>query len=445
MTIFKAYDIRGTVPDQIDSSLARKIGQAFVTLTKARSIAVGRDMRVSSPGLSEALIAGAREAGAHVLDVGMVSTPMLNFAVAHHRLDGGIQVTASHNPGAYNGFKLCGPGAAPISYDTGIGDVERWVAGQAGGFCPAATAGGYEKRELFDEYSRFLKAQVRLGDRHLKLVADTANGVTGVREYLILEDLYPDIEGMYLEPDGNFPNHEANPLIPENIRPLQDHVLASKADLGIAFDGDGDRVAFVDEQGAAISGDLITALIAASELERHPGATVLYDLRSSRAVKEEIERLGGVAKKCRVGHSFIKQMMRQHDAVLAGELSGHFYFKDNFFLDSGIFAALRVLEILSTGERPMSELVAPLGRYHRSGEINFHVKDQDAVLARVKSVFEGSGEMSHLDGLSVDFDDWWFNLRKSNTEPLLRINLEAATEDLMRSKLQELQALLAEG
>ncbi|MBI3891267.1 MAG: phosphomannomutase/phosphoglucomutase [Candidatus Wallbacteria bacterium] len=444
MTIFKAYDIRGTVPDQIDDTLARKIGQAFVTLTKARRIAVGRDMRVSSPVLAEALIDGARAAGADVLEVGMVSTPMLNFAVAANKLDGGIQVTASHNPGAYNGFKLCGPGASPVSYDSGIGDVERWVASKAGAFQPAARRGGLEKREIFDEYSRFLKAQVKLADRHLRLIADSANGVTGVREFLILEELYPDIEGMFLEPDGSFPNHEANPLIPENIRPLQDRVHATGADLGIAFDGDGDRVAFVDNEGKAVSGDMITALIAASELGRHAGATVLYDLRSSRAVKEEIEHLGGVAKKCRVGHSFIKQMMRETGAVLAGELSGHFYFKDNFYLDSGIFAALRVLEILSHSEKTMAQLVAPLDRYHRSGEINFRVRDQDAVLARVEQAFRGRGEASHLDGLSVDFEDWWFNLRKSNTEPLLRINLEASSEDVMRQRLTELQALLAE-
>ncbi|MBI4870068.1 MAG: phosphomannomutase/phosphoglucomutase [Candidatus Riflebacteria bacterium] len=443
MSIFKAYDIRGIVPDQIDEVLARRIGQAFVTLRKARSVTVGRDMRVSSPGLARAVVEGARDAGAEVTDIGLVSTPMLNFATAFYGTEGGIQVTASHNPGAYNGFKMCGPGATPVSFDTGIGDIEKWVAGPALRFEPAARRGSLSEREVFEDYHQFLAKLVKLGNRPLRLVADSANGVTGVREFRILQRYYPEIEGMFLEPDGNFPNHEPNPLLPENIRPLQDQVLARRADLGIAFDGDGDRVAFVDNLGQAVSGDLVTALIGRAELRRHPGATVLYDLRSSRAVKEDIERLGGVAKKCRVGHSFIKQMMRQENAVLAGELSGHFYFKDKFFLDSGILAALKVLEILSTTDQTMAELVKPLARYHRSGEINFHVKDQDAVLARVEEVFSGKGELSKLDGLSVDCPDWWFNLRKSNTEPLLRINLEANSEDLMKRKLEEVKALLA--
>ena len=443
MSIFKAYDIRGIVPTQIDEKLARKIGQGFVTLRGARSIVVGRDMRVSSPSLSRALIEGAAEAGADVTEIGMVSTPMLNFAAAYYKTEGGVQVTASHNPGAYNGFKMCGPGASPVSYENGIGELEKWVAEKSGSFVPAARKGTVKSLDIKADYRAFLMKLVRLGSRKLKLVCDCANGVTGPTEFLILKSLYPEIEGMFLEPDGNFPNHEPNPLLPENIRDLQERVLAAKADMGIAFDGDGDRVAFVDNLGNAISGDMITALIARAELGVHPGATVLYDLRSSRAVKEDVEQHGGVAKKCRVGHSFIKQMMRQENAVLAGELSGHFYFKDKFFLDSGILAALKVLEIVSGSEMSMAELVRPLERYFRSGEINFEVKDQDAVLARVEKAFADKGELTRLDGLSVDFSDWWFNLRKSNTEPLLRINLEASTRELMEARLKEVKALLA--
>ncbi len=444
MTIFKAYDIRGTVPEQITPELARNIGRGFVAITGARTVAVGRDMRVSSPELSQALIAGLNESGAEVLDVGMVSTPMLNFAVAQFGKQGGIQVTASHNPGAYNGFKLCGEAGKPISYDTGIGQIETWIRDQAPRFQPEATSAGSSTQDIFPDYVAFLESQIKLPNKQLKLVVDCANGVTGPREYLVLEKHFSNIEGMFLEPDGNFPNHEANPLIPENIKPLQDRVLATQADLGIAFDGDGDRVAFVDRNGLAISGDMITALLARVELERHPGAMVLYDLRSSRAVKEEIEKHGGVARKCRVGHSFIKQMMRENEAVLAGELSGHFYFRSNSYLDSGILAALMVLELLGTTGQGLHELVAPLERFHRSGEQNFEVGDQDAVLARVEKAFEGQGEISHLDGLSVDFEDWWFNLRKSNTEPLLRVNLEGVTRELMEEKLASLKELLSE-
>lgn len=443
MSIFKAYDIRGTVPDELDETMARDIGRCFRTVLGEDAgdspvIVVGQDMRVSSPALSAALVEGLNETGCDVIHVGMVSTPMLNYAVASGGHAGGIMVTASHNPGAYNGFKLCRRGGVPISGQSGIQDIREWVENRADSFQPASRMGRSTKQDIFGEYSNFILSLVELGERPLRLVADAANGVTGVREYLILEKLYPGIEGMYLEPDGDFPNHEANPLVVENTRALADRVKGREADAGIAFDGDGDRVVILDGNGEPVGGDMLTALIARRELAEKPGSVVLYDLRSSRAVAEEIRAAGGIPKKCRVGHAFIKQMMREDDAVFAGELSGHFYFKDAYFLDVGILAALKVLELLSNSEQSLEDMIKPLQRYRQSGEINHRVSDPDGIIERVVSDFEKEGEVSYLDGLSVDFEDWWFNLRKSNTEPLLRLNVEAATDQLLEEKLERL-------
>jgi phosphomannomutase len=440
--IFKAYDIRGLYPEELDEPLAHNIGRAFAELIGRGPVAVAYDMRTSGPSLAERVIAGITDCGVDVVDLGQCSTPLLNFAVAFRKLAGGVMITASHNPGRYNGMKLCREEGIPISGDTGIAEIERWVRQEHLDFTPAPERGRVTREDPKPAYGAFFRERVTLGDRPLKVVIDSGNGMTGPIEVEILRGYLPRLIGMYLEPDGTFPNHEANPLVEKNLADLKAAVVRERADAGIAFDGDGDRVAFIDETGATVPGDLLLALMAQRVLAAHPGAPVLYDLRSSWAVKEEIERAGGVPVLSRVGHAFIKKTLRDRDGVLGGEVSGHYYFRDLWYLDSGILAALRVLELLSRSDATLSQLIRPLDRYARTGEVNFIVKDANAALERLEGAFAKAGQAMGLDGLSVEFDDWWFNVRKSNTEPLLRLNAEARTPELLAAKVAELERLI---
>jgi phosphomannomutase len=423
--IFKAYDIRGTVPDQLDAELAGRIGAAFARFAAADTILVGRDMRESGIELSNAFAEGALAQGVDVVDLGLASTDLVYFAAG--ALDRpGAMFTASHNPARYNGIKLCLAGARPVGQDTGLGEIRRLV--EAG--VPVSNGRGRRcERSLLDEFAAHVRSFVdRSSLRPLKVVADTANGMGGLVVPQVFAGLPFGLEVLYPELDGTFPNHPADPIQPENLSDLQARVLETGADVGLAFDGDADRVFLVDERAAPISGSLTTAMVAKSMLEKHPGATIIHNLICSRTVREVILENGGTPVQTRVGHSFIKAVMAETGAVFGGEHSGHYYFRDNFRADSGLIAALVVLELVSKAERPLSELRRPFERYADSGEINTEVDDPPAVIERVAKTFAGCPQ-ERLDGLTVDGGAWWFNLRPSNTEPLLRLNLEAPTRD----------------
>ncbi len=437
--IFKAYDIRGTYPDQIHPELVARIGSASVQVLRASRLVIGRDMRESGPILRDALVQAIIAAGCDVIDIGRCSTPMLYFAVNHLQADGGIMLTASHNPARYNGCKICSRGAAPVSYDTGIAEIERLaLAASPPPF--ERPAGRLETRELLDEYYKWLLQFVG-PIKPFSLVIDTGNGIMGELLPKLLDKLPCRVSRLYFEPDGRFPNHEPDPLKPENMRDLQAAVRTARADLGIAFDGDGDRVMFVDERGELISSDRITALFAGHFLQEAPKSTIVYDLRSSWVVRDEIERAAGVPLESRVGHSFIKQTMRKTNAIFAGELSGHFYFRQAFFTDNGDLAMLTLLSLLSQAEQPISQVLAPFDRYRATGEINFEVADKEACLGRLKTEF-ADAEMAHLDGLTIRYADWWCNVRPSNTEPVLRLNLEAKTATLRDQMRQRVEAII---
>jgi phosphomannomutase len=433
MSVFKAYDIRGLVPEELDEELFHRIGLAFVQFLSARRIVVGHDMRPSSVPLREALTRGLREAGADVTHIGLCTTPICYYADAVGGYEGAAMITASHNPSEYNGLKICREKAIPISGDTGIKTLETMVAGPLE---RAAHEGVLDERDMTEEYVKHLMSFVVPG-RKLKVVVDCGNGMGGFLSPKLLPRLNLDVDALYWELDGSFPNHEANPLHEENTADLQQRVLETGADLGVAFDGDGDRVMFVDERGERIAADLVTALVARQVLQRAPGARILYDLRSSRIVPEVIAEAGGEPVRCRVGHAFIKQQMRAEDAAFAGELSGHYYFRDNYFIDCGFFALVQVLNLVAGSKAPASELIRPLRKYAASGEINSKVESPRDVLDRLAGLYE-DGQQSRLDGLSVDYPDWWFNVRMSNTEPLVRLNLEAPTEDEMTRRRDQL-------
>jgi phosphomannomutase len=437
--IYKAYDIRGIYPEQLDEATTEAIGRAFVAfLGGARRVVVGRDMRPHSAPLFAALAKGMTEQGADVIDLGLCSTPMSYFANGKLGADGSVIITASHNSAEWNGFKLCRAGAVPISGSTGIADIERIVAERSWG-PPAARPGTVTRHDIGAEYGAHLRRFAKL-DRKLKVVCDFANAM-GSLEIAGIRDLF-EIIPMYEELDGSFPNHEANPLKTETLDALCAKVRETGADFGAGFDGDSDRCGFVDDRGEIIPMDLFTALIAQDLLTRNPGATILYDLRSSRAVRECIEANGGKAVMSRVGHAFIKAQMREHDAIFAGELSGHYYFKENYTAESQGLAFLLLANLICRTGRPVSRLVEPLRKYHASGEINSRVADPAAVIARIKAKYGASGRMFELDGVSVEFPDWWFNVRTSNTEPLLRLIVEADTAEKMVAERDRLVAII---
>lgn len=434
--IFKAYDIRGIYGQDLDDETATRIGRAFATFLNCRKVVVGRDIRSHSNALFTALANGLTEQGADVIDLGLCSTPMTYHANGKLGADAGVMITASHNPAQWNGFKLCRENAIPISGDTGIQDIERIVNEQS--FAKrAAQPGSITEYDVKAAYAAHVGQMADLA-RPVRVAIDYANGM-GILEAEAVKP-HLDIDPLYDTLDGTFPNHEANPLKAETLTALQEKMRHGGYDFGAAFDGDADRVGFLDEKGAIIPMDMITALIAASILKREKG-TVLYDLRSSWAVKEIIEENGGTPKMCRVGHAFIKQTMREEKAVYAGELSGHYYFRENYYTESGAMAVLHIANIVAASDTPLSELLHPFQRYHASGEINSEVADIQAVFARLREQF-GHGAVLELDGLSIEFDDWWFNVRPSNTEPLVRLNLEARTQPLMEQRRDELLTLI---
>ena len=420
--IFKAYDVRGLYPEEIDEALARRIGNAFAHFTGAQQLIVGRDMRPSSEPLSAAFIEGATLAGADVTDIGLCSTDVVYFAAG--KLDApGAMFTASHNPAQYNGIKLCRSGAAPVGEQTGLTQIKEMVA--AGVTSRGESPGKIERLDLLEAFGDHVRSFVDTSLlRPLTVVADTANGMGGLVVPKVFEGLPFSLTVLYGELDGSFPNHPADPIQLENLKDLQRAVLDLGADVGLAFDGDADRVFLVDDAGQPVSGSTTTAIVAAGILDRHPGETIVHNLICSRALPEVIREHGGVPVRARVGHSFIKQVMAETGAIFGGEHSAHYYFRDNWRADSGSIAALLVLEQLSRADVPLSELRKPCERYVQSGEINSRVDDPAAVIERIATDYDSLNQ-DRLDGLTVDGGDWWFNLRPSNTEPLLRLNLEA--------------------
>ncbi|MGQ0520727.1 MAG: phosphomannomutase/phosphoglucomutase [Actinomycetota bacterium] len=438
--IFKAYDVRGIVPDELDAEVCRRIGAAFASFTEAPSILVARDMRGSGEELSQAFADGVTSQGTDVVHLGLASTDLLYFAAG--RLDSpGAMFTASHNPSQYNGVKLCLAGARPVGQDTGLARIKELVEVPA----PASgrTPGRATRLDLMGEYAEHVRSFVDIGAlRPLKVVADTGNGMGGLVAPRVFEGLPYELELLYPELDGSFPNHPPDPIQPENLKDLQARVLDTGADVGLAFDGDADRVFLVDEKAEPVSGSTTTAMVAKAMLEKYPGATVIHNLICSKAVPEVIREHGGTPVRTRVGHSFIKAVMADTDAVFGGEHSGHYYFRDNYRADSGLIAAVVVLELLGRTGRPLSETRRPFERYAMSGEINSKVDgDPAAVMEQVAQLHAGAS-IDRTDGLTVDHGDWWFNLRPSNTEPLLRLNLEAATREQCDAHVDEVLALI---
>ena len=437
-TAFKAYDIRGVYPTQLDEEGGRAIGRAYVEQFEPKQIAVGRDMRISSPAVAEATIRGAAEGGAGVVDIGLVGTEMLYFAVGELGLDGGIQVTASHNPKEYTGMKIVRRGALPVGGDSGLLEIrDRALGGfdTSGGQAPGRVRKEDVLPAYVDKVLSFIDPDL-VGT--LRIVIDAANGMAGVMLAPVLERLPIDAARYFFEPDGNFPNHQPNPLLPENREFIVAKVLEASAQLGVAFDGDADRCFFVDDTSEFVPGDFVTALLAESILEKHPGAKIIYDVRASWSVPETIERAGGIPLINRVGHAFIKQRMREEGAVFGGEVSGHYYFRDFSQADSGVIPFLLMLELISKRGRSLSELLRPYHeRYFLTGELNTPVSDVAVKLQELKERFGREGKVSHLDGISIEAEDWHLNVRPSNTEPLLRLNLEARSRELMEHKRDE--------
>jgi phosphomannomutase len=439
---FKAYDVRGIYPSELDETGAYAIGRAYVEQFEPRRIAVGRDVRLSSPTMAAALIEGALDAGADVLDVGLVGTEMVYFAVGELGLDGGVMVTASHNPGEYTGMKIVRRGALPVGGESGLLDIrDRAIRAE----WREATRGTVSPENVWDGFVDRVLSFVDIDAiKPLRVVVDAANGMAGVMLPPVLDRL-PQVEVIrcYFEPDGSFPNHEPNPLLPENREYILGKVGEEDADFGVAYDGDADRCFFVDDTGEFIPGDFTTALFAESILAKEPGGKVIYDVRASWAVPEAIERAGGVALVNRVGHSFIKQRMRDVDAVFAGEVSAHYYFRDFAQADSGVVPFLLMLELVSKRGQRLSEILAELrSQYFITGEINVPVPDVALKIQEIKERFGPEGHVSHLDGISIEADDWHLNVRPSNTEPLLRLNLEARSQELMEAKRDEVLAVI---
>ena len=443
--IFKAYDVRGIYPTELDERVARLIGRAFVAYLDARRIAVSRDMRVSSPSLAAAFIQGALEQGADVVDYGMAGTDMLYFAVVRDGLDGGAQITASHNPKQYNGMKMVRREAFPLSGDAGIGEIREMVTG---GSIPAPSrpAGRHERRDLLDDYvAKVLSFIDPSVIQPFQVVLDAGSGMAGLVAPRLFDRLPCRTTRLCFEIDGTFPNHEANPLIEENRRDITERVVAEKADIGIAWDGDADRCFFIDGAGEFIAGDFITALLAEAALVKQPGQAVIYDVRASYAVKDTVAKYNGRALMNRVGHAFIKRRMREENAVFGGEVTGHYYFRDFYFADNGFIPALLILEQMSRRGQTLADLLAPFrAKYFISGEINTPLADMSLVGARLADLAERykDGNTYTLDGFSAEFPDWHFNVRPSNTEPLLRLNLEALTPALMAARRDEVLGVI---
>jgi len=441
--VFKAYDVRGTVPDQLDADMCRAIGRAMARFVGTPQILVVRDMRESGVELAAAFSDGARAEGVDIVDLGMASTDFLYFASGH--LDSpGAMFTASHNPAQYNGLKLCLSGARPIGRDTGLADIAAGAEELLGEPLPPLK-GSWREQNLLDEWADHVVSFVDVGSlRPLKVVADTANGMGGLVVPIVFERLPFTVDILFPELDGNFPNHPADPIQPENLVALKAAVLEHKADIGLAFDGDADRVFLVDEKAEPVSGSLTTALVAASMLAKHPGETILYNLICSHVVPEVVTELGGRPIRTQVGHSIIKEVMAETGAVFGGEHSGHYYYRDNFRADSGIITALLVLELLCQSGRPLSEMLQPYQRYVDSGEINTTVTSPAATVAAIAEHERKAGaSVDMLDGLTVEHGDWWYNVRPSNTEPLLRLNVEAKTAERCAAHVAQVKQLIA--
>ena len=444
--IFKAYDVRGLYPQELDEQIFHQIGRAFVVYLNAKRIGVGRDMRLSSPSLAAAFIAGAREQGADVVDYGMISTDMIYYAVATDNLDGGAQITASHNPKQYNGCKMVGRGNHPLSGDAGISDIRDMIA--ANRIPPApAKSGSVSTRNVLDGYVKhvlgFIDPSIL---RPTTVVLDGGCGMAGFVAPALFKSLPYTVDALCFTPDGTFPTHEANPLIEENRRDIVARVKGTPAaEIGIAWDGDADRCFFIDEDGEFISGDFITALLAEAFMLKEPGATVVYDLRASYAVKDVAAKYGGTAVMNRVGHAFFKGRMRELNAAFGGEVTGHYYFRDNFYCDNGFIPALLILELMAKKKQSLKKLLEPLrAKYFISGEINTKMPSMDAMAARMAAIEARypDAKISKLDGISVEYPDWHFNVRPSNTEPLLRLNLEGTTSEQMERKRDEVLSII---
>lgn len=432
LSVFKAYDIRGIYPTELDDRFAYALGRALVLHLKAKRLIIGRDVRFASPPLHDAFLAGVLDAGCDVQDIGICSTPMLYYAA---RKCDAVMITASHTPGVYDGFKICRKGAIPIGSDSGLMDIETLM--QHGDFPAAATRGTRFPLDITAGYVKDVLSYA-VGIKHIKVVVDAGNGAAGIILPAIARRLPLALVPLFFRQDGAFPGRGPNPMLPGALDALKQRVVREKAALGAAYDADCDRIFFVDEQGQEVRPDLVTALLAERLLASHRGAPVVYDLRSSHAVPEHITACGGKPLITRVGHSFIKELMRGHKAIFAGELSGHYYYATNSYADSGDITLMLLLSLLSSTGKSLSALIAPLRRYAGSGEINFTVKDKDALLAALKKRY-ADGRIRELDGVTVEYDDWWFNARPSNTEPLLRLNVEAKDAALLAAKVKELR------
>jgi phosphomannomutase len=441
-SIFKSYDIRGIYPDQLNEQIAHDVGRAFVEALGRKRIAMGRDMRPSGPSLAEAFAKGALEAGADVTDIGLVSTDALYFAVGKFGYDGGVMITASHNPAQYNGLKFCRDSAQAISLDTGLGTIRDTLV-RGNGAVRNGARGKLDKRDVLDDFAKHCLSFIDPKKiKPFKIAIDAGNGMGGATVPHVFKYLPCEVIPLYFELDGTFPHHPASPIEPENMVDLQAAVREHNCDLGAAFDGDADRMFIVDEKGSLVGGDIVTALVGVNTLKKQPGSKILYNLICSRSVPEAIEKAGGIPVRSPVGHSLIKPIMREQNISFGGEHSGHFYFRDNWFADSGMIALMQCLQLFSEAGRTPSAAIAPIDTRFRSGEINRHVPDIPRKLQQIEARYK-DGQIDHLDGVTVGYKDWWLNVRPSNTEPLLRLNVEGDTREIMEQRRDEALELIA--
>ncbi|HIH41839.1 TPA: phosphomannomutase/phosphoglucomutase [Candidatus Woesearchaeota archaeon] len=439
MSIFKAYDIRGIYKETIDEGIVYKIGRAYVLKFRPKKVTVGRDVRVSSPSLFKALVKGITDQGCNVVDIGIVTTPMMYFSVWNYGHEGGLMISASHNPPEYNGIKMVRKDAVPIGGETGIYEIGEMVSRLPDKL--PGKKGKVEKLNVMDSYIAHSLSYLKKKLKKFRVVTDTANAVGGPTASKFFKKLGLELIHLFPELDGNFPNHEANPLKEENLNDLKEAVLKNKADIGIAFDGDADRCAFVDEKGNTVQSDMIIGLVAKAILAKEPGRKILYDVRCSRAVEDIIKISNGVPGRCMVGHSLVKAQMKREKAKFAGELSSHFYLEDEHYAEAPFFVIIKVLEMMTEENKKLSELVAPLRKYFQSGEINSQVEDKERKMREIAERFSDA-EVTWLDGVTVEYGSWWFNVRPSNTEPYLRLNLEADTKKLMEKKREEILSII---